>query len=75
MRPNGKSICKLGKSKLELEIESYQEDIQVLSRMKEIYVDDTQNLHGCHYTEMVDKIEEQIRFCESYIKNLTILKN
>ena len=71
MKGNGMSISKLGKTKEQLKIESYEEDIERLEKMLEIY-DETGNLNGKLYSDMTAEIKEQIKFCEMCIKNLDL---
>jgi len=48
----------------------YQNDIKALNQMREIYKKKVTNLCGMFYTDMVDEINLQIKFCEQCIKNI-----
>lgn len=69
MKGSGGSISRLGISIREADIQSYQDDIDKLLKMKTIY-NDTENLCGGFYSDMIKEINSQIEFCEMCIKNL-----
>ena len=48
---------------------SYQQDIEKLNILKEIY-ETTENLNGAFYSDMIAEIDLQIKHCEDCIKNL-----
>lgn len=53
---------------------SYEEDIERLEKMKEIYNSTSSNLTGAFYSDMISEIDLQINHCKECIKNLKLRK-
>lgn len=52
-----------------LKIDSYKDDIKKLREMAKIF-EETNNLNGGYYTDMISEINSQIDHCYDCIKNL-----
>lgn len=59
----------IGKSKEERQIASLEEDLNILTKMQDMY-QDTSNLNGGFYLDMDIELKNQIKFLKDCIKNL-----